>query len=121
MASKRNIFGNEPWPALAFFQKNAEVLAKYEDGKIPHGDLLAHLWYNCGCISETIDDAVSWYSRLSYLVPSEHSVDPYVPSATVMNYMVGGEKIKAIKAIRDETGMSLKDAKGIADEIEKRL
>lgn len=42
----------------------------------------------------------------------------YVPSPTVSALIRSGRKIEAIKAIREETGLGLKDAKDLQERIE---
>jgi hypothetical protein len=42
----------------------------------------------------------------------------YVPSHAVQDHLFGGEKIAAIKQLREETGLGLKEAKDLAEAIE---
>ena len=44
----------------------------------------------------------------------------YEPSARVIDFYYGGEVIQAIKAVREETGWGLKEAKNFVDGLGRR-
>lgn len=120
MASK-NILGGDQWSLLTFFENTRNVVQRYERGEIKRDELLGNLWYNCACISQSTEDATDWYHKCASLVPCHPPVYNYKPSVMVAGYIGDGKKVQAIKEIRAETGLGLKEAKNIADELEKSL
>ena len=67
---------------------------------------------------EVLERRVAMLERAAGLGP-QHSTPYGEPAVSdgVRNLALGGKKIAAIKLLRDETGLGLKDAKNIVDKL----
>jgi ribosomal protein L7/L12 len=63
--------------------------------------------------------------KLDYVMRRLNVPDPDTPQASVLaeaeQWLRQGKKIEAVKAYRERTGVGLKEAKDVVDDLERRL